>query len=583
MNRPQRALCLSSLMVLGCCVTTRAADPLEAYPDTVAFVIRFKSVDRFVGSVHEMLGAVSPGAAASASDFEGEVIGKMLELDDRTDVLDRTAPVYVALFPFQAGPPSAMLVKAKDKDALLKGLMRTDDLEGVDSEKLANGFTRYTGNAPPVFVARWNDYWIYTRKEEVADAMDLKSKNHRTMADVLDMRARGVFDGGDAALVINSAHLATKFKTEIEGGRQRVFDNIDALPEEQLGGNAEVTRKIYKDLVGIGFDALFDSTWVVGHVTLSAEGGQVEALAGVRAETKTDKLLAENPPSSLETLGLLPAEAPVYFGMALDYSRFLKDWTQAAYLSMAKNKDEAEAAAKLLSEAKVQSSVVSYALPEKEAGGIVACTLQQSENAGKLREGVRRFIKNSEANKTPLFTMSFDMKENAEKYKQHSIDIMSMKFELAGEGELAAFNAFYESLFGGDALQTRITSVGPLFVEATGNDASQMRRLLDGVTEGEGVVALNEAYGKTRDKLADEANLMLLIDAPRTVTDFVRLLSRVEIVAGGLRAAPFNFSIKPAPSYSGVSLGTEPQSLRLKAFVPVEQTRGMLQIFAPGL
>ncbi|MEQ8789235.1 MAG: hypothetical protein RIC55_23275 [Pirellulaceae bacterium] len=577
-------LSIASLVLAARCHSATAAAPLEAFPDTVAVVIRFESVDRFVGSVHEMLGAISPGAAAAASEFEGEVIGEMLELDDRTEAIDRKAPAMLAVFPIEVGgPPSAVVVKTNDIAALRRAVLRVGEDVALREEALDNGFTRYEHNGQSLFVAKWNEYWIYTKRAEVADAMNLKSENRRTMADVLDMRARAVFDGGDAALAVNSAHLAVKFKTQIEGARQQIFTSIDALPEEQLGNNAEVARKIYKDMTGIAFDALFDSTWAVGHVKLTAEGGQVEALAGVRAETKTDRLLAENPTLPLETLGLLPAEAPIYMGLAVDYARFLDTWTRTAYLATAADKEEAEAAAKQMQQAKVRSSVVSYALPEKEGAGIAVCTLQEADDAGKVRGAFLRFLKAAGENKTPLFSMSFDVKEKVEQYKQHSIDIMAMKFKFLGEGEQAAFSAFYDSLFGGEALQTRLSTVGPLFVEATGNDPAQMHRLLDGVTDGEGVVALEETYGKTRDKLGDEANLMVLIDAPRTVTGFVRLLSRIEIVAVGLRAAPFNFALKPAPSYSGLSIGGEPQGLRAKVFVPVEQTRGMLQIFAPGL
>lgn len=584
MNRLLPAAVVLPLLLFARSPLAQAAHPLEAYPDTVAVVFRFESVDRYAGSVHEMLGAISPGIDASAADFENDVIGRMLELHDHLDAIDRRAPAYVALLPIDGvGPPAAILVKAADREKLLTGLMRIDNLDGVNERELANGFTKYEGSGRPVLLARWNDYWLITRHEQVADALALKSENRRTMADVLDMRARTVFDGGDAALAINSAHLAKKFKTQIEAARQRIFDTIDAIPEEQLGESAEVARKMYRGMTVVAFDALFDSKWAVGHVTLSAEGGQVEGLAGVREGSKTDKLLAANPPSSLETLGLLPAAASIYLGIAVDYQQLLKTLTPAAYSATAKDAKEVEAATDLMRDADVKSTVVSYALPEGDGQGLRATTLQEVGDVGKMRDGLRRFISASGETKTPLFSMSFDLKPDAEKYKQHSIDVMAMKFKFLGEGEFAALSGLYDFLFGGETLQTRSTSVGSLFVQATGNDASQMRKVLDGVTEGEGVVALEDAFGKARDKLGEEANLMLLIDGPRMVTDTVGMLSRVEPIATGLRAAPFNFAAKQAASYAGLSLSAEPQSLRLKAFVPVEQSRGMLKIFAPGL
>jgi hypothetical protein len=60
------------------------------------------------------------------------------------------------------------------------------------------------------------------------------------------------------------------------------------------------------------------------------------------------------------------------------------------------------------------------------------------------------------------------------------------------------------------------------------------------------------------------------------------VLKDVPFIGDGLKLAPFNFSLKPAPSFAGFSLSTEPQGLRIKGFIPVDQPKAMLQIFQPG-
>jgi len=50
-------------------------------------------------------------------------------------------------------------------------------------------------------------------------------------------------------------------------------------------------------------------------------------------------------------------------------------------------------------------------------------------------------------------------------------------------------------------------------------------------------------------------------------------------VSIGLAQAPFNFGARPAVSYTGVAIATEPQALRLQLYVPVERPKGVLQIF----
>lgn len=584
MKRASLMFALFVVCTFSAATQVRAQNPLEAYPDTVAVVIRFESIGHFVGGVNDMLGAISPRVAEDSRDFEGDAIGAMLELRNRTDVVDRMAPVCVAIFPVEVGgPPSAILLKAKDETKLIRALLQLDDGD-FQREKLENGFTKYSGGVP-VFVGRWNDYYVITRKPEIADLMNLNGKDRRNMADVLNARARKVFDDGSAAVVVNTAHLATKFKSEIADGRTRVHSSIDDLPDEQLGTYAEVTKKVYHDMADMAFDALLDSTWFVGHVNLSAAGGQAEGLFGVKQDSKTDKLLAANKPSSMETLGLLPSGVPLYFGMAVNYERILGPWLRATYGQTADTPEAraaAEASAKLIGEAGVKSTVVSYALPGDGKGGITANTLQEAEHAGKLRDGMRKLMQAAGDVKSPLFNMSFEMKENAESYREHKIDLMEMKFKFLGEGELAVLSTFYEKIFGGDVFQTRSTTLDTLMVQATGNDASSIRKLIDAVSSGEGVIALDDAYGKSRDQLADQSNVMLLVDAPRMVVDGVKMLSSVEPFASGLRLAPFNFSVNPPASYSGLSVGAEPQGVRFKAFVPVEQPRGLFQIFQPG-
>jgi hypothetical protein len=277
--------------------------------------------------------------------------------------------------------------------------------------------------------------------------------------------------------------------------------------------------------------------------------------------------------------------------MAMNYEQVLEPWFRATYGQMADTPEARAAAdggAKLIKEAGVKSTVVAYGLPGDGKAGLVAHTLQEAGDAVKLRDGMRKFLQavgetKTPQNKTTLFSMDFDLKENAEQYREHQIDLINMTFKFLGEGDFAVLSTFYEKFFGGEVFQTRMTTLGTLLVESTGNDASSIRKLIDGASSGEGVVALEDVYGRTRDKLADKSNAIILVDGPQLVVDAVKMISTIEPLAIGLRAAPFNFSIKPPPSYSGLTLGAEPNGLRLKAFVPVEQPRGILQIFAPGL
>ena len=106
--------------------------------------------------------------------------------------------------------------------------------------------------------------------------------------------------------------------------------------------------------------------------------------------------------------------------------------------------------------------------------------------------------------------------------------------------------------------------------------------MLEGIDSGKDVTGLDKAFGKTRDALARESNLMLMLNAPQLVLEFVGMLKDVPFIGEGLKALPFNFALKPPPSFAGVSFSTEGQGLRVRAFVPVEQPKALLQIFMPG-
>ena len=74
-----------------------------------------------------------------------------------------------------------------------------------------------------------------------------------------------------------------------------------------------------------------------------------------------------------------------------------------------------------------------------------------------------------------------------------------------------------------------------------------------------------------------------MVDVPRLIVDGANMIKRVPLIGDALSAAPFNFALDPPASYGGISLGTEKQALRIKAFVPVQQPKGIIQLFAPGI
>jgi hypothetical protein len=185
---------------------------------------------------------------------------------------------------------------------------------------------------------------------------------------------------------------------------------------------------------------------------------------------------------------------------------------------------------------------------------------------------------------TRQFSMSIDYKAAAEKHKQYEIDLLTMNYKVKDKESLEGqvIDGMFKALFGSEGLQERITTLDKLVIQSTGNDPKLLARALDGIESGKDLISQDKGFGKTRDALGKESNVLVLVNGPQMVLDVVGMLKDVPLLGDGLKMLPFNFSLKPPASFSGFSLSTEAQGLRMKVFVPVEQPKAILQIFAPG-
>jgi hypothetical protein len=92
-------------------------------------------------------------------------------------------------------------------------------------------------------------------------------------------------------------------------------------------------------------------------------------------------------------------------------------------------------------------------------------------------------------------------------------------------------------------------------------------------------LGLDESYAVTRDQLAEKANVVGLLNVPRVILDAINMFKTIPPLDGLLAQAPLNLGAQPATSYAGFSLATQPQGLRLDAYIPVTQPQGVLRIF----
>jgi hypothetical protein len=478
--------------------------------------------------------------------------------------------------------PVAWMVKASDENKLRRAIVKAGDNELPAAENVAGGFEKLTeANGETWYFGHHGEAVVYTHNAAVYELLAACRGSEKTFAGLVDPRAREMLHSGDGAVLVNVAKLTEIYGDELKQAREQAMRQIESLPDDMLGtgANAQAQRRVYLALAKVVFDGVSDASWAAGKLNLGAKGVNVSAVLAVKDGSSSDRLFASSPPTSFENLGLLPAGAPVYFGY---FTNSEMDKTlMGGYTPEAANAKELEAAIDEATQSGAGASVSSFSLPADAKSGVVTNSLQQAEKPELLRSSKHKYQAAVGEVKTPIFTQSFDYQEAAETYKDRPVHVQTTKFELAKSDDVGVQIAqkLLERLFGGSALQTRITALEGLLVQASGNDPKFIHQVVDVLDSGEDVLGLNEAFAKTRDQLPEQANLLVMFNVPQLIVDFVKILREVPPLDMFLAQAPFNFGAQPAVTYAAISLGTESQGLRLQVFVPIEQPKGVMQIF----
>jgi hypothetical protein len=82
---------------------------------------------------------------------------------------------------------------------------------------------------------------------------------------------------------------------------------------------------------------------------------------------------------------------------------------------------------------------------------------------------------------------------------------------------------------------------------------------------------------QTRGKLAPKANLLVLWDLPGTVAKIMAMVVESQTIPIPVDPDAVK-DLQSKPSYFGLSAATEPQGLRVRTIVPVEQMQGIAKI-----
>ncbi|HVW38813.1 MAG TPA: hypothetical protein VHB99_15970 [Pirellulales bacterium] len=565
----------------------RAEEALDAIPDQAAVVARIASLDKLAGGFKELAANLGPLGLIAGPGFENGLNRQVFQLGGDVQGVDRSAPAYIVLFPLDnEREPAAWLVRATDETKLRRAVLHAGAEETLTPEKRDDGFEKLVKNDRTWYFGRFGEWTLYTSNETVVKLLAFDRGQTKTFASLVEPRAKEMLESGDGAVIVNAAMLIEKYGDKLAEARDRALRQIDSLPDENLGGgtgnsNPKATKKLYSTLAGMGFDVLKDAKWFAGRVNFTAAGVELGGMLGVKESSGAAKLLAAHPPSALEHLGLLPAGAMAYFGYQFDYretSKLTREFNQLAYGDDSPNTQKLNAASELKAEAGPGAIVGSFSF--LAGGGISISSLQQAEQPEKLNAAEGQIQQATEA-KTPGYDQSAEFRAGAETYQGRPVDLLTTRFafkDTADQGQQIG-QKMIQKIFGGTSLETRMTAIEGLAVHAGGNDPKYLQQTVEALSSGEGVLGLDDAFAKTRDHLGDEANLLILLNVPRLVVDIVGLIRDIPPFDMLLAQAPFNFGVQPAISYAGIAIAAQPQALRVQLYIPVEQPKGVLQIF----
>jgi hypothetical protein len=570
-----------------------ADDLLQALPTEAVAVVRLASPDRYLGNVQNLLTSVG-GPAVRLAPTQQTVLAQFLfERPLDLGLVDRSAPAYLVVFLVPPGTPAtARLVTTADETALRRALLGAAEGQELAVEASANGFERVTALGRSLYFGRRAGMVVYTDREEVVKMLAAPPQSPLSAA--CPPAVQDLMAGGDVGLLIHAGQLVQTYARQFDQARAEVLRGISRIPPEVTGLPAEQAEEVRQGLATAAngvFDALADTRFVGVRLDLGAGGVTLAALATVAEGSSTAALLAANPPSGLDLLGLLPAGAPFYYAARPARGEWLTqlgNLLSKAYEQLQAASPEAQAALtqaeQLAAEAGLQSVAGSFAWPLNASSGVITSALSEADNPQALLAAAAKRAAAAGVVRMGSYSDRTEYQAAAETLDEQPVDLRINHF-VPGTGQdeqTMLVKALMERIYGGPSLQTRLTVREGVLAEASGNDPRFLQQLVSGLASGEGLLGLDPNFAECRDALAPQANLVLMLNLPQMLVEAVRTFRDVPPFSVAVAQLPFNFNVQPGSSYAGLSLTAEQQALRIHLHVPAAQPRGLLQVFAPG-
>ena len=543
------------LWTVGWMVASQAqgAQPADAVPASASIVVRWAAPQGSLEKLAGFVDAVQPGY--------GEFVRNGLtELDVVPGLksIDLAQEVWVICFidPKSDDPKVVFVATATDVDEFKDALAAGNESDGI--------------------VHAWGKLVAFSDKGSF-DAMELVRKRldgeGNSFWTTIDAPSKTLFDAADVSVVLNVKQLNEAFTEgwKEEGGIGAFFAQFsDALPMSlpESDGSKTLTE-FFEAISKSTLQLVQDSkSWTLG-ITVTATAIRYEDRLQVVEETETAKFLARQTTGDLSLLGKLPRNKHAYLGIKGDMWGLTEWWMNAMKGLMTELTEDqvaaVDAAAKEMAGQKYEEMFVYFELGEKSPAlryssiSVETPTRRSREISNKLMKAMSEVRTSTGARKQ---TVELDAVKVggfpadrliATDVRDKDPDDDEVNFTKLLNGESEQYLMMYQP--------NRVLSV-----------KGGIPEMLSLVTALESP-RKDSAITESRQRLAEKANVVLLVDVARLIVNTIKL--NAETVPIAMDAVN---GLKMEPSFLGFAIACEPTAVRMQFEVPILQVQSIKEI-----
>jgi hypothetical protein len=426
---------------------------------------------------------------------------------------------------------------------------------------------------------------LYTDKQPLAERITARIGGEgQSISSVIGRESMAVLEGGDLSAFVRVRRLVEIYRGNLDQLVEQVeaqFSMAENLPIQPAPFDLRSVIEMYRTLFRGLIQGVRDAETLTIAITADERGLGLEELLTVQAGSAAAKLFEQHSPSDLDLVGRLPADRLAYLAFHGDSQAFTR-WAAEFETSMFPASADARKAVQEMIEGykplKLGDYAIAFHLADLETGFLRTTTVTEVDKPEAVRDLTRRTVVRMGTIDTADFKQQVELRTNAEAYGPYQADITTVRQEFSednpfGQGE----EQVMQMMFGPEGLTTRVVYARDAVVQTLGGGRPTMEAALQALAgEEKSALGSQPMFQAIREKLAPEANLVLVTDVASLMSDVMRLVS-----ASGI---PVPFSEEDAEqlelkrSYSGLSITAGSTTARCRLWIPAEQAKGIVKV-----